>query len=233
MTTPNNSRKTAAFTLIEMITVVGIISLLVALVAPALIDVVRSTRLNSAGDALVNRISLAQQSAVSLSSEVEVRFYRYVDSNSDRPDDNSYYAYQVVQTLQDGTQKPISDPYYMESGIIISAQDQLSPLLQTAVQQFEGPNNRFLFTPPGSATGSDVNYAAMRFYPDGSMRMLNANVTAGADINNVATAYTIPNYDESFLILVESRDSQSSQVPTNYYCIQIDSYTGRTRVYRP
>jgi uncharacterized protein (TIGR02596 family) len=229
----SNRRPTAAFTLVEMLTVVGIISLLIALVTPTLVDVVRSTRLNSAGDALMNRLSLAQQSAVSLSAEVEVRFYKYVDSSSDRPNDNSYYAYQVVQTLPNGGEKAISDPYFLESGIIVSSQEDLSPLLKTSIQQTESANGNFLFTPPGSATGDDVTYASLRFYPDGGMRLLSSSVSATDEIAEVAQAYTIPEFNKSFLILVESKESQNAQVPPNYYCIQIDSYTGRTRVYRP
>ncbi|MEN3941579.1 Verru_Chthon cassette protein D [Prosthecobacter sp. SYSU 5D2] len=233
MRTSFSNRRPAAFTLVEMLTVVGIISLLIALVAPTLVDVVRSTRLNSAGEGLVNRLSLAQQSAVSLSAEVEVRFYRYVDSTSDRPSDSLYYAYQVVQTMPDGTEKAISDPYYLESGIVISAQEDLSPLLKTTVQQSESSNGNFLFTPPGTATGDDVSYASLRFYPDGGMRLLSSSVNAGDEAAEVAQAYTIPEFNKSFLILVESKESMNAQVPPNYYCIQIDSYTGRTRVYRP
>ena len=148
--TPKN--RLAAFTLVEMLTVVGIISLLIALVTPALIDVVRSTRLNSTGDALVNRISLAQQSAVATSSEVELRFYKYVDTGSDRPSDESYYAYQVVQNLPNGAEKAISDPYYLESGIILSGQEELSPLLQTTNRMTGNANGQYLFSPPGSAS---------------------------------------------------------------------------------
>lgn len=233
MRTALRRRPAAAFTLVEMLTVVGIIALLIALAAPALIDVVRSTRLNSAGDGLVNRISLAQQSAVALSSEVELRFYRYVDSTADKPGDNSFYAYQVVQSLPDGVQKALSDPYYLDSGIIISSQEELSPLLKTQVPQIQNQTGQYLFTPPGNIEGGDVYYAALRFYPDGSMRVLSSTANADSDVNEMARAYTIPNYDQSFMIIVESRDSANSQAPDNYYCVQIDSYTGRTRVYRP
>ncbi len=219
--------------MVEMLTVVGIISLLVALVAPALIDVVRSTRLNSAGDGLVNRISLAQQSAVSLSTEVEIRFYIYVDSTSDQPEAESFYAYQVIQTLPDGSEKALSDPYFIESGVIVSSQDDLSPLLKTRVAQVKTLSGQFLFTPPGSASPDEVRYASLRFYPDGGMRILSSTATAQDGIEELAQAYTIPNFEDGFLIVVESREALSSQVPANYYCIQIDSYTGRTRVYRP
>lgn len=230
----SNQRRASAFTLVEMLTVVGIISILVAIMAPALIDVVRSTRLNSSGDALINRISLAQQSAVSLSSEVEMRFYRYVDTTSDRPQDNSFYAYQVVQNLPNGTERALSDPYFLESGIIISSQGRLSPLMETTVQQVVSTNGKFLFTPPGNSSGDDVTYASLRFYPDGGMRMLNSSTTSADGAEMVAQAYTTPDFDNSFLMIVESKESQNSEVTgTNYYCVQIDSYTGRTRVYRP
>lgn len=220
------------FTLIEMLTVVGIITLLVALVTPTLVDVIRSTRLNSAGDSLVGRISLAQQSAVSLNCEVEVRFYKYIDETSDQPNEELFSAYQVIQTTTNGVDKLISDNYYFESGITLSGLSSLSPLLATSVSQTETSDGRYLFTPSSSGVlPQNVEYVAFRFYPDGSLRVLSSTEsTTGAE--EIARAYTIPVYNQSFITLIESRDLQNQQ-PNNFYCIQIDSYTGKTRVYRP
>lgn len=228
-----NFRKAAsAFTLIEMIAVVGIITLLVALVTPTLLDVIRSTRLSSSGDSLINRLSLAQQSAVSMGSEVEMRFYRYVNSSSDRPGDDLFYAYQVVHSPQSGVERALSETYYLESGIILSRLEQLSPLLQTVTRQKSNDDGQFLFRPPGNTEPDNVSYAAMRFYADGSMRMLNQADFNADTAQEAAVAYTVPPFDKSYLTIVESKDVAISQ-PRNFFCIQIDSYTGKTRVYRP
>jgi uncharacterized protein (TIGR02596 family) len=220
------------FTLVEMITVIGIIALLVALVTPALIDVIRATRLGSAGDSLINRISLAQQSAISLNTEVELRFYKYVNDDSESPGAERFYAYQVVETPPGGDPKAISNVYYLESGVILSPLQTLSPLLQSDVQQTMDSSNNYLFKPTAKGAQADqVTYAALRFYTDGSCRVLSGN-SAGETAQQSAVAFTIPSLNESFLTVIESRDAAAT-MPQNFYCIQLDTYTGKTRVYRP
>lgn len=223
----------SAFTLVEMLTVVGIIALLVALVTPALVDVIRSTRLNSAGDGLQNRLSLAQQSAVSRSTEVEMRFYQYPDTESDRPGDSIFYAYQVIETPSGGVARPISEVYYLDPGIVIASNAELSPLLKTVTEQKPDSNNNFLFVPP-AGTGSNVKYAALRFYPDGSCRLLTglSAADAGTAVGS-ALAYTVPPLPTSYLTLIEDRFLDATTIPQNFYCMQIDAYTGKVRVYRP
>lgn len=225
-------RHPRAFTLIEMISVIGIIALMVALVTPTLLDVIRSTRLSASGDSLVNRLSLAQQSAVSMGSEVEMRFYRYVNSNAERPGEDLFYAYQVVHSPQVGRERALSEVYYLESGIILSRLEQLSPLLQTVNNQRPDSDGNYLFRPAGSAQPDSVSYASMRFYADGSMRMLTEAAAVEGDQQARATAFTVPSYDKSYLTIIESKDALIGQ-PRNFFCIQIDSYTGKTRVYRP
>ncbi len=226
--------KPGAFTLVELLTVVGIITLLIALATPTLVDVIRSTRLSSAGDSLLNRLSLAQQEAIARSKEVEVRFYKYVNGNSDRPSERLFYAYQVVETPSGEDARAISEPFYLESGVVLAPELELSPLLQTTPAQTEGAQTeQYVFVPGSGGAGADVEYAAIRYYPDGSCRLLNSN-TPGQTAATTALAYTVPPLANSFFTLVETQFVGSGTIPPpNYYCIQIDAYTGKARVYRP
>jgi len=230
--TDNYRTAPKGFTLVEMLTVVGIIALLVALVTPALVDVIRSTRLNSSGDGLQNRLSLAQQHAVSKSRDVEMRFYKYVDPNSDQATAPHFYAYQVVETPNGSPAKAASEVYYLDSGIVISSDQTYSRLLGTTTAQQPISGGRYLFEPPTGAGGATVQYAALRFYADGSCRILTAS-TPATSVTAVAVAYTIPPLPSSFLTLMETRFIGATTLPSNFYCLQIDSYTGKVRVFRP
>jgi uncharacterized protein (TIGR02596 family) len=235
LTNPHfHSQKRNAFTLVEMLTVVGIIALLIALAVPTLVDVIRSTRLSSAGDSLLNRLSLAQQEAIARSKEVEVRFYKYLNTNSDRPSEELFYAYQVVETPSGSDANAISEPFYFDSGIVFAPEQDLSPLLQTTtVQQQGAQSQQFVFVPGSGGGGQAVEYAALRYYPDGSCRLLTSS-TPGQTETATALAYTVPPLAQSFFTLVETQNVNSGVIPPpNYYCIQIDAYTGKARIYRP
>ncbi len=228
------TRLSAAFTLVEMITVVGIIALLVALATPALVDVIRATRLNSSGDSLSNRLSLAQQSAVARSNEVEMRFYKYTDpTNPDASGEPLFYAYQVVDVPNGADPRAISEVYYLDSGIVLSALTKFSPMMQTTTDQRPDSTGNYLFKPATGIPPASVRYAALRFYPDGSCRLLTTANGSGSSANASATAYTVKPLPESYFTLVEARTMNDSNTPNNFYCLQLDFYTGKVRTYRP
>ncbi len=228
-----------AFTLVEMIVVIGIIAIMVAAIAPGLTDVIRAARLTSAGDQIIGRIALAQQQALSLNSPVEVRFYSYEDLR-DGSGRDKIRALQLVELLNDAavtslvgggedlaadlTQRVLNEPTYLESGLEIASDPLLSPLLQDLV---EDTSDTF--------SVSCARYAALVFYPDGSFkRRGSSGALAGSAAElNVVT----PLLAESYFTIGESREfdagGTAGEAPANYYCIQLDSYTSKARTYRP
>lgn len=232
-------RARSAFTLVELIVVIGIIAIMVAAVAPGLTDVIRAARLTSAGDQIIGRIALAQQHALSLNSPVEVRFYSYEDLR-DGSGRSKIRALQLVELLNDAavtslvgggedldaalTQRVLNEPVYIESGVEIASDATLSPLMTNLV---EDQSDTF--------SVSGARYAALVFYPDGSFKLRG---TSGALAGSAAELnVTTPRLSESYFTIGESREFDSGasggEPPTNYYCIQLDSYTGKARTYRP
>jgi uncharacterized protein (TIGR02596 family) len=220
------SRSLRAFTLVELIVVVGIMALIIAAVAPGLTEVIRAARLTSAGDQVLGRISLAQQQALSLNSPVELRFYSYEEalSGTGTP---AIRGMQLIELLNDAatanigeetaeevlTQRRLNEPVFLETGMTNLVEDSADQAVQ-----FPRENAR---------------YSALIFYPDGGFRLRG---TAGANSGTAAeTNATVPNLAQSFFTIAESRDLQSSpgEAPPNYYCIQLDPYTGKARTYRP
>src|SRR4051812_5888291 len=69
-------RTTAArsegFTLIEMLTVMAIVTVLIALVVPAVAPLLRSSNMNSAASMLSDEMNLARQMALSQNRDIEV-----------------------------------------------------------------------------------------------------------------------------------------------------------------
>lgn len=236
MMLPKRCRKKAGFTLVEMLTVVGIITLLIVLATPTLVDVLKATRMTSAGDSLINRLSLAQQEAVTRNREVELRFYRWADPSSDQPNQQLYYAYQLVAAPTNGRDaEAISTPFYLESGIVLSPEKDFSPMLSEPATQapLTVPAGKYLFTPRGEVPASSVSYKALRFYQDGSCRLRTQSSGTDATATAAASAFIIPALQNSFMTLVQTSDVATGAAPRNYYCIQVDAYTGKARSYRP
>jgi uncharacterized protein (TIGR02596 family) len=229
----------AGFTLVELVIVISIVVALAALSTPSLVEVMRATRLTSAGDNLQNRLSLAQQAALSKSVDVEMRFYKYLDEDAAVNDQEAFHAYQVVEVPQNGDQpRSLSEIFYVESGIVIDQREERSPLLDTTLTQQKPRNAKaFLFEPRGGISPETVKYSAIRFSANGECRFLTEPSIEATAQNNAdeasAMAYTVKPLDLSCLTLVQASDLRKTELAKNFYCLQIDCYSGKTRAFRP
>jgi len=238
------------FTLIEMLVVIGIVALLLVVAAPAMFKGVQATKLSGAGERLLGALSEAQQMASSRNHPVEMRFYKY---NGLFPDSEAFRGYQLfrIWTIQKQSELDLPDVKKMPSpkigdevttkisecvklpdGIMISTANALSKVLSGGGVP-DAHNN-------SGVTGA--TYIAIRFMTDGTCRKV------GTTTQGLATL-TIPPPPQFFLTVVEDdgktygdtqyiyADSKGAVgphvAPKNFFTIQTDPWTGKSRSYRP
>lgn len=206
-------RRGRAFTLIELLAVIAVIGLITATTVPMLFSTMKANRLSAAGEELVNRISLAQQMAVSRNHEIELRFYHYSDPEDGASKDH-YRAMLIAQPAPDpnapGNVETIvlSDMSYMRNGIVIANDKDLSQILTEGSREDTADADRRI----RNATAS---YKTIRFFPDGS-----------CDVTLVT--------NKAYLTVVEERDfEREGGIPKNFFAVQVDHYTSRATTYRP
>lgn len=211
---PSGGRRLVrGFTLVELLAVIIIIGLIAGLAAPMLFGTMKANRLTGAGEELVNRISLAQQMAVSRNHEIEVRFYRFTDPETPESGDNyraSVIASPDTTTSAGGVSTIISEVAYFKNGVVVPNNSTFAPLF-TQPGQADSPDDENVIS------NAEAVYRAIRFRPDGTSSIVG-----------------IPT-NQAYLTLVDELDLQAgdSQVPKNFFAIQIDPYTGRCVSHRP
>jgi uncharacterized protein (TIGR02596 family) len=213
------------FSLIELLAVIAIIGIMMAAAAPGMFAVIRATKLTSAGDTILSRVAQAQQLAQTMSSPVELRFYSYTPG--DQPGaEEAIRAVQLVDPESESVEggvtkvksKALSEPFVLPAGMVVATSSTLSPLTQSKI----GTAGDFFASAP------EAKYSALHFYPDGSFKKLTAlpaDTTGG-------TGAVSPALVDSFLTIVADRDVDEAS-PKNFFCIQLDPYTSKARLYRP
>ena len=210
------SRRAAArhaFSLVEMLVVLGVIALVTAATAPTLFNMMKANRLSAAGEDIVNRISLAQQLAVSRNQEVDLRFYAFEDP--EMPGSAAGYRSTLIvapsadpSVERAGTPaKILSEMSLIKSGIVIGDSTTLSPILSEPTRVAKSDDEKYIKT-------DAATYKVIKFFPDGT-----------CDLGNVQ--------NKSYFTLVEERDVRGGDVPKNFFAIQIDRYTSRVVTHRP
>lgn len=195
---------THAFTLIEMLAVVVIVGSLLVVAVPAISSVLSATRLRDAGDVVYNRLLEAQQLAITLGTETEVRIPL-------EPDPDNPAAGTQLRTIQIfAVRSDESAP----SGVALSELGQSARLPDGVVISSLPAYTSLSKLPAQSRSdGTRDTYFAFRFHPDGSTDL---------DSNR-----------NWFLTVVDQRIAGQAQTPKNFITIQIDPATGSLRRFQP
>jgi uncharacterized protein (TIGR02596 family) len=220
----------SAFTLIETLVVVSIVVLILTLTTPTLLSTMQASRLSSSGDTVVGFLSEAQQMSMSQNIPIEVRFFQYTTALSSQNLFRSMQMFKVETPPLSGggamteALTPVGVLTRLPDSIIIPEDVSLSPLLSSGGFPDAKPSGT------GTYSGSDqATYSAVRYMPDGSCRQVSA-------VNGTSLATLIyQSIQDSFLTLCAdiNQDVTVDNLPKNFYTIQIDPYTGKTRTYRP
>ena len=196
----------SGFSLVELLVVLGLMSLLMALAVPALRSVVGGNDMTMAADLVASQLRLARHTSIARNRNTEVRFYCFKDAFQEE----RYRSLQLFTSMEDASSpsKPLGRIQNLPTAVCIDSGMALSPLISSASVQAGSGGIKI----PG--TGFDYHYVAISFRPDGSVQAASGT--------------------SSFLTLRSSRLAEPQlQLPPNYAVIQVFQDRGLIRIYRP
>lgn len=223
-----------AFTLVEMLAVLGIIAVVIGVAAPAVLGVINSTRLTQAGDEFMGLLSQAQQTALAESRPVEVRLYRIKDATLAGDDaEGLYRGLMFVRYFQageadprTGTGNPLAEPlaiadyggiYRLPSGVVIASSENLSSIMSLPESRQSGGSAELVAKQGGV-------YAEVNF-PDALSYRSFLCLPEGTDLNTARPWFVT-------MVMSNEANVEASKLK-NFYTIQIEPVTGRIMSYRP
>ena len=204
----------SAFSLIELLTVMAMISMLAVATVPALRGTLDGINVSGAAGLAEAEILLARQTAISRNLPVEVRFYKHDDGTGD--------AWRVIAVVIPASASGQAADEWITSGkvlpgnVVIQDTNDYSTVLEKAA-----PLTADKIAPWSAQESSSApklvqnkNYVGFRFNPDGSTNL--------------------PNGQAWCLTMKNPRSQPVSGAPAaNYVSIVLDSLTGRTMTYQP
>jgi len=208
-------RRGNAFTLVEILVVLAIISILIAFAVPALEPAIRGSKLKRSADELERALATAQQVAITENAPVRFRIYKYDDLSSPGTTEffHSYRAFIRAIDPTDHTriieedEITVVDRVTMPQPFVIAEDAQLSSLVMRSELMGDGPEN--------ISRNQTADYVEFEFRPDGS--------TSLATMNEEFWTLTI---------LRETTAASASALPTEFMTLLIDPYSGRVKSYQ-
>ncbi|MFV0338629.1 MAG: Verru_Chthon cassette protein D [Chthoniobacterales bacterium] len=211
----NTSFQLRAFSLIELLTVIAVLSVLATALLPSLQGVMDGIQINGAASLVESEILLARQTAMTRNVPVEVRIYK----NSDGDEDEQHWqtlAVVVPAMSSNEADAWISKPTKLPGNVIFDDGGNFSTILANArplSSDFTFPSSSHeSSTAPASVREKD--YVAFRFAPNGS---------------------TYLNTSQSWLLTLKNLKSppEGDRPSANFVSLVLDSLTGRVMTFQP
>jgi uncharacterized protein (TIGR02596 family) len=196
-----------AFSLVELLVVVAIIAILAGLSVTGFNSILRSSRLDQAGRAVLDEINLARQVASARNENVELRFIRR--PRDDGSGSNVYWQVQSGVLSVTGTTtnfSPLRPAASLPAGTAMETNATLSPLLAWGQEKTQ--------------TNPNYKFVALTVRPTGEVEPV-----------NTPPVNALPQW--CITIVPERQMGQPLAQIADFVTIQIDPLTSRPRSYRP
>lgn len=218
---PPRATTQRAFSLVEMLAALAIISILIAIAVPAVSSYGRSTALATGGNMVANLAALARQTAIARNSMAALVLLGAQGTEED------FRAFTVAEYRPGEGWVQLTDWKILPIGIVVDSSAPLaSTFLLNSPRPFPflaGPPRQT--NPPLSFQGQNISdgpgYAARIFLPGGGL----LNPQHPAQIRMVEGIFQAGQ-------VTHTRRGAAGQ-PANYYDLTILGATGITKVFRP
>ena len=224
-----------AFTLVEMLVVIGIIGVIATFAIPAATTAIRGTDVNRAAQTVADQFSSARQAAIVRNHPIEVRFITVADPEQpgekpDSPTSWKFRAMQLMDVTPSGIPVPLGPIQRLPTSMLLNDGQYSSLLSETSVEPGQLPLRTVRATavdPPlprmSTANAQNYSYVAFRYMPDGTTNLK-------ATGNWYVTLHSMMDAQK----LASAGAGATNPITTiNYYTIQVDPVSGATRSYRP
>jgi uncharacterized protein (TIGR02596 family) len=211
-----NQPPRGGFTLIELLVVIVLITILVALLTPAVLPLLRASNLNTGASLLTDELNLARQLALTQNRDVEVRLYRIAPKTD--PGNLQFRAFRCfyLDNIDPAKSKPLSAIKHLPVSVIMTPDPVVSTLLDTENPERVGLTKAQEIL-PGMTNKTD--YVSFLFRATGGTNLTPITPPIG---NWFLTLY-----------LENSAVDPATHLPANYFTAQVEPVTGRVRSFRP
>lgn len=211
---PDGSRerggaKCAAFSLVEILVVIAIMVVLLAIAVPASSSLLGGMNMGRSAGIIADELNFARQTALSRNRDVEVRFYKVASKVGGG--EGRFRAVQsfLIEGLDPAGWKPMSRVKVLPEPIMISDDAAYSSLLK----------------PPSGSGGITQGNENLPGHGNSDYVSFLFRANGGTSLKPVTEKW--------FMTLLSEKSADQSGLPANYFTVQVDPVTGRTRSYRP